>query len=84
MSSEGKPVRCRTTAGEAGAGASESAQTGLGVMPNPIELQTGQRFGSWTVLGLSERIEKRRMALSVARGRRVEVALDDVGNKKGR
>ena len=48
-----------------------------------VELQSGQRFGSWTVLGLGERIEKRRMALFVARGRRVEVALDDVGNKKG-
>jgi hypothetical protein len=23
-----------------------------------VELQSGQRFGSWTVLGLGERIEK--------------------------
>jgi hypothetical protein len=53
-------------------------------MPKLIELQSGQRLGSWIVLRLGERIENRRMALSVARGRRVEVALDDVGNKKGR
>jgi hypothetical protein len=44
-------------------------------MGRPVELQSRRRFGSWTVLRLGERIEKRRMALSVARGRRVEVAL---------